>query len=119
MFNAQAAESKTETKTLDKIYDQCVKKSGSMNNTVVSVCSDQASSAAKKQINLYYKQLYNRLLKDAPQDAKKLQEAQQAWIAYRDKHCALAGSYVGSPMYDYCPMQLNIARAAELQELNQ
>lgn len=123
MCNAEAAETKTESrtesKTLDNIYDQCVKKAGTMNNSVVSACSDQASTEAKKQINLYYQRLYKRLVKEAPQDAQKLQQAQQAWVSYRDKHCALAGSYVGSPMYDFCPMQLNIARAAELQEFNQ
>lgn len=102
---------------LDKIYDRCVKKAGTINNGVVEACSGEASAAAKKQIGLYYNKVYNRLLKTAPDDAKKLEEAQQAWISYRDKHCNLAGSYVGSPMYSYCPMQLNISRAFELQEL--
>jgi hypothetical protein len=57
MCNAEAAETKTESKTLDNIYDQCVKKAGTMNNSVVSACSDQASTVAKKQNNLYYQRL--------------------------------------------------------------
>ncbi len=102
---------------LDKIYDHCVNKHGTINNGVVEACSGEASAAAKKQINLYYNKMYNRLLKDAPEDAKKLEQAQQAWISYRDRHCSLVGSYVGSPMYSFCPMQINIARAQELREL--
>lgn len=115
-FNAQAA---SQTTKLDKIYDSCLKKSGSINNSVVAGCSEMASHEAKKQINRYYNKAYNRLINEAPEDAKKLEDAQKAWIVYRDKHCALMGSYVGSPMYDYCPMQLNLARADELQELAQ
>lgn len=115
-FNAQAA---SQTTKLDKIYDSCLAKSGPINNGVVEGCSNMASYEAKKHINLYYNKIYNRLLSEAPEDAKKLEDAQKAWIVYRDKHCALMGSYVGSPMYGYCPMQLNIARADELQELAQ
>jgi uncharacterized protein YecT (DUF1311 family) len=113
-FNAQAA---SQTTKLDKIYGHCLEKSGPINNGVVEGCSNMASHEAKKQITLYYNQMYNRLIKEAPEDAKKLEEAQKSWIVYRDKHCALMGSYVGSPMYSYCPMQLNITRADELREL--
>lgn len=102
---------------LDKIYDHCLKRHGTINNGVVEACSGEASVAAKKQISLYYNKVYNRLLKEAPEDAIKLEQAQKSWIAYRDTHCSLAGSYVGSPMYSFCPMQINIARAHELREL--
>ena len=103
--------------SLDTIYDRCVKKHGTINNGVVEACSGEASDAAKKQINHYYQKAYVRLQQQSPDDAQKLEEAQKAWISYRDRHCSLAGSYVGSPMYSYCPMQLNIARVHELQEL--
>lgn len=104
---------------LDKIYDRCVEKHGTINNGVVDACSGEASAAAKKQINLYYNKIYSRLLKDVPEDAKKLEQSQKAWVVYRDNHCQLMASYVGSPMYSFCPMRLNIARADELQELAQ
>lgn len=103
--------------SLDKIYDRCLKKAGTINNGVVDSCASVASDAAKKQINRYYQKMYNRLQQQSPDDAQKLEEAQKAWISYRDKHCSLAGSYVGSPMYSYCPMQMNISRAYELKEL--
>lgn len=102
---------------LDKIYDRCLKKAGTINNGIVEACSGEASVAAKKQINHYYQKMYNRLQQQSPEDANRLEEAQKAWISYRDKHCSLAGSYVGSPMYSFCPMQMNISRAHELQEL--
>nr|WP_277399204.1 lysozyme inhibitor LprI family protein [Achromobacter xylosoxidans] len=46
-----------------------------------------------------------------------MEQTQKAWLAYRNGHCALAGAHVGSPMYEYCPMLLNINRADELREL--
>ncbi|MEA5599286.1 lysozyme inhibitor LprI family protein [Rivularia sp. UHCC 0363] len=50
-------------------------------------------------------------------DAQQFEQSQKAWLTYRDTHCKLAGSYVGSQMYSYCPMQLNILRVTELREL--
>lgn len=102
----------------DALYSKCTNKARTMNNTVVSVCSNAVSTKAKQEITAHYKSIYHRLLK-YPHDAQKLESSQKAWIEYRDGHCSLAGAYVGSPMYDFCPMNLNSARALELRELDQ
>ncbi|RYY78125.1 MAG: DUF1311 domain-containing protein [Moraxellaceae bacterium] len=102
----------------DAMYSKCTNKAGTMNNMVVSVCSNAVSTKAKQEITAHYKSIYHRLLK-YPHDAQKLESSQKAWIEYRDGHCSLAGAYVGSPMYDFCPMNLNSARALELRELDQ
>ena len=51
------------------------------------------------------------------EDAIKFENSQKSWLKYRNNHCELMGSYVGSPMYNYCPMLLNESRVAELKEL--
>ncbi|MBP6242504.1 MAG: DUF1311 domain-containing protein [Hydromonas sp.] len=107
----------------DKLYSDCVGKTieennlGGINNGVVDACSNYVSDIAKKNITRLYKIFYNRLNADSPDDALKFEASQKSWLAYRNTHCELMGQYVGSPMYGFCPMQLNQARAAELQEL--
>ena len=100
------------------IYSKCVKEAGPINNAVVEECSGTASERAKAEITSRYKSIYARLLAEAPEDAEKFEKSQKSWLQYRNLHCDLAGAYVGSPMYGYCPMQLNSARALELRELD-
>lgn len=101
----------------DKLYSACTKKAGTMNNAVVYECSDEVSTKAKAEMNQLYDKIYNQLKTDNAEDAKKFESSQRAWLTYRNSHCELAGSHVGSPMYSYCPMTLNIARVKELREL--
>lgn len=103
----------------NSIYDTCVQESGTINNGVVAACSNFASEAYKKNITTDYRIIYAALKKTNPDDAKKLEDAQIAWIEYRDKHCELAGGYIGSPMYAYCPMQLNLDRALQLSQMSE
>lgn len=98
-------------------YDRCLRDAGATNNTSVMACSDAVSAAAKREINQLYARIHARLSSEFPADADKLEQAQKAWIVYRNGHCDLAGAHVGSPMYGYCPMLLNINRADELREL--
>ena len=112
------AETALDPPDYDAMYSKCVDKAGTMNNSVVYACSSVVSEKAKQEITAHYKSIYQRLLK-FPADAQKLESSQKAWIEYRDGHCSLAGSYIGSPMYGYCPMNLNSARALELRELDQ
>ncbi|MCF7520580.1 DUF1311 domain-containing protein [Neisseria sp. ZJ106] len=101
----------------DDIYERCTQEAGMMNNAVVYECSERASAVYKKQINLAYRKIHTALQKDNPEAAQKFENSQKAWLAYRNQHCELAGQYIGSPMSSYCPMELNQARSAELQEL--
>jgi uncharacterized protein YecT (DUF1311 family) len=99
------------------IYDKCVMDNGPINNGVVDMCSTKTSDAAKKEINQLYQRLYKSFSESSPGDELKLEQAQKAWLNYRNTHCALAASHVGSPMYSFCPMQMNIQRVNELREM--
>ncbi|MCD9031014.1 DUF1311 domain-containing protein [Luteimonas sp. Y-2-2-4F] len=99
-------------------YDDCVEAAGPINNAVVQVCASRVSERAKEEIEQRYRSIHARLRSSDPADADKFEASQKAWLTYRNAHCALAGSHIGSPMYDYCPMTLNSARALELRELD-
>lgn len=100
-----------------KIYSACVNEQAPINNSVVHGCAEHASDSAKKEITLLYRKIYKYISASSIDDALKFEKTQQAWISYRNNHCELSGSYVGSPMCSYCPMILNISRAIELREL--
>ncbi|WP_020558422.1 lysozyme inhibitor LprI family protein [Thiofilum flexile] len=106
-----------ESNKFESIYDSCIKKAGGINNSVVATCSAASSEAAKKEMNRLYDIIHKNISEDSKEDAQKFEDSQKAWIKYRNNHCQLMGSYVGSPMYGYCPMKLNIARVLELKEL--
>lgn len=98
-------------------YDHCLKEAGGINNAAVASCSESVSTAVKKEINTLYVKLHTRLAAESAADADKLESTQKAWLVYRNGQCELATSYVGSPMYGYCPMMLNIQRADQLREM--
>ena len=102
----------------DVMYGKCVDEIGPINNGVVEACSNTVSDKAKSEITRRYKSIYARLLAENPEDASRFESAQKAWLQYRNIHCDLAGSYIGSPMHGFCPMKLNSARALELRELD-
>lgn len=102
---------------LESLYDKCVKEAGTINNGVVSSCSNSVNATVKKEMNRLYKIAYKNIKERSDSDAQQLEDAQKAWLIYRNNHCNLMGSYVGSPMYDYCPMGLNIQRVKEFKEL--
>ena len=101
----------------DAIYDKCVTDAGTMNNSVVHGCSTAVSDAVKKDMNRLYDVIYKNISENSADDAKKFEQSQRTWLKYRKSHCELMGSYVGSPMYSFCPMQLNKIRVQELAEL--
>lgn len=99
-----------------QMYSKCLQSAGVTNNSSVDQCSRQTFQASEQEINQLYSKIYNQIASQQPQDAKQFELSQNFWLSYRDSHCKLAGAYVGSPMYSYCPMQLNISRVAELRE---
>ena len=101
----------------DKMYDDCLKKAGTINNSIVHGCSSLVSETANKDMDNLYRSIYQKISKISAEDAKTFERSHKSWIEYRDNHCGLMGSYVGSPMYSYCPMQLNKKRAEEMREL--
>lgn len=98
-------------------YDNCMSKYEYASNASVMECSDHASDIYKKQITKHYKKIYAHIKAEDPEGAKAFEKSQQSWIAFRDSHCSLMGRYVGTPMYGYCPMEMNKERAEELEEL--
>ena len=116
------AQAKTDS-DYEKLYDQCVDRVikenhlAGINNGVVDACTNHVSELTKKEMNRLYKTFYDRLNQESPEDAKQFENSQKSWLTYRNSHCQLMGRYVGSPMYGFCPMQLNIARVSELKEL--
>ncbi|SHO57548.1 lysozyme inhibitor LprI family protein [Vibrio quintilis] len=103
----------------DVMYDQCIKDSGPINNSVVYTCAERASQKAKEEINRRYVSAYTKLKKYDKEEAHKLEVAQQGWLKNRNNYCKLKGAYIGSPMYSYCPMRMNISRALELRTLDE
>ncbi|OWJ64296.1 lysozyme inhibitor LprI family protein [Inquilinus limosus] len=102
-------------KDYDKIYSNCLAEAGGANNGTVGACAEGVADQTKPEMNRLYQAILGRM--NSPADAAKLEKAQKAWIVYRDNHCELAGSYVGSPMYYFCPMTLNIERVKQLREM--
>ena len=102
----------------DALYGRCLDQARPINNLVVHRCSSEVSEKAEAEINRRYKSIYAKLQSENPDDAKKFEASQRAWVQYRNSHCDLAGAHIGSPMYDFCPMRLNSARALELRELD-
>lgn len=114
LFSLGISAEPTEFQTF---YNKCIEQAKTINNWVAAECSESTSERAKSEITNQYKSLYSRLLKEAPEDATKLEVSQRAWIQYRNTQCELEGSYIGSPMRHYCHMSMNIGRAKELRTL--
>ena len=112
-FNASAE----TANRYDKMYDDCLKKAGTINNSIVHSCSSLVSETLNKDIDNLYRAIYQKISQISAEDAKTFKQSHKSWVEYRDNHCGLMGSYVGSPMYSYCPMQLNKKRAEEMREL--
>lgn len=102
---------KTQDKAIDP-YSQCVDdiiqqlKLGNINNAVVEICNTRTKTLYAKQIVQVLDQIkkqsqeYKQL--DRYQDIMK---SQQLWKNFVDQECRNAGAYIGSPMYEFCPMQ--------------
>ena len=97
-------------------YEDCIR-TNPQKLRAAAVCAEGASESAKKEMNRVYQRLYLKLQQTSQEDAQQLENAQKAWLIYRNEHCDMLGKYDGSPMYTICPMKLNIDRVAELQLL--
>lgn len=97
-------------------YQICLQQQALQNNGALAFCADGISGQANAEIDRLYQHIYTKLHALNATDAEQFSQSQHAWTQYRNSHCELAGSYIGSPQYAYCPMALNIARVAELRE---
>ncbi|GJC32428.1 hypothetical protein KAM398_23870 [Acinetobacter sp. KAM398] len=61
-------------------------------------------------------------IKKQSQEYKQLEryqdimKSQQLWKNFVDQECRNAGAYIGSPMYEFCPMQKYSERLEQLEE---
>jgi uncharacterized protein YecT (DUF1311 family) len=101
----------------DLMYSTCLRDAGGARNATVAACAERVLGEAEAEITSQYQTLHRGLLKTSTSDAKELEQAQRSWLSYRNSHCKLAGKYVGSPMYAYCPMQLTIQRVKQLRDM--
>ena len=113
---------KTQDKAIDP-YSQCVDdiiqqlKLGNINNAVVEIFSTRTKTLYAKQIVQVLDQIkkqsqeYKQL--DRYQDIMK---SQQLWKKFVDQECRNASAYIGSPMYEFCPMQKYVERLEQLEE---
>ena len=119
MANAQAA----STNTMADPYSQCVDdtiaelKLAGMNNGVVGACSNQAQAIYTKQIVKLLDQIKKQSKEyQQPERYHDIMKSQQLWKSFVDQECQNAGAYIGSPMYEYCPMQKYAERVEQLKE---
>jgi len=103
---------KAQDKTIDS-YSQCVDetiqelKLGNINNAVVEICSTRTKTLYTKQIV----QLLDRIKKQS-QEYKQ----PERYNDIMNQECRNAGAYIGSPMYEFCPMQKYAERLEQLKE---
>ncbi len=113
----------TEEIDYDLMFNNCTKNSEGPITGKLGVCSENVSQKIDVEIKALSKKVQAKLGNPENVNAKEavnsFNMAQQSWVKYRELHCALAGEYVGSPMYSYCPMKLGIERIKELRELVQ
>ena len=105
------------------VYNQCVEQTieklalGNINNAVVESCSNQSRAYYEKEIVKVLDQIKKQSQIDLRQERyNDIMKSQRLWKAYVDQECQNAGSYIGSPMYSYCPMQHYAERVAQLQQ---
>lgn len=113
---------KMRDKAIDP-YSQCVDdtiqqlKLGNINNAVVEICSARTKTLYAKQIV----QLLDQIKKQSqeykqPERYQDIMKSQQLWKNFVDQECRNAGAYIGSPMYEFCPMQKYAERLEQLKE---
>ncbi|MCH7314119.1 lysozyme inhibitor LprI family protein [Acinetobacter sp. ANC 3882] len=113
---------KAQDKAADP-YSQCVDdtiqqlKLGNINNAVVEICSTRTKTLYAKQIV----QLLDQIKKQSqeykqPERYNDIMKSQQLWKNFVDQECRNAGAYIGSPMYEFCPMQKYAERLEQLKE---
>lgn len=117
-FWANAENKNTEQDAYSQCVDQTIEelKLGNINNAVVEVCSNQTKMIYEKQIV----KLLDRIKQKSeeyqePERYTDILKSQRLWKAYVDQECTLAGRYIGSPMYGFCPMQEYANRVEQLK----
>jgi len=105
-------------KDYSQIESDCQQANPDINNSVVMGCAEQASDAAKKDMNVLYQKIYKIMeARDLPEVTSQFEVAQKSWLALRENWCDVQGFMIGTPMYSVCRMNMNISRVNELNQL--
>ena len=101
---------------LKDYYNECMSKYETINNSRLYECAVYADPKYKSAMNKAYNQIYKSLKVNGrnSSNADSFEKSQLGWLDYRDKHCALEGSYIGSPAHPLCLVSKNKDRAEEL-----
>jgi uncharacterized protein YecT (DUF1311 family) len=92
-------------------------KLGNINNAVVESCSNRTKALYAKQIVQVLDQIKRQsTASKQPDRYRDIMKSQQLWKNFIDQECQNAGAYIGSPMYEFCPMQKYGERLQQLQE---
>lgn len=104
---------------LSKQFSACIDKSGGVTQDMVE-CIGAETQRQDLRLNKSYKALIATL---SPERKKQLQEAQRAWIKFRDSNCSFYYDPDGGSMArinaNDCVMTMTANRAKELDNLTQ
>lgn len=105
---------------LSKQYTACMDKAGSTTFGMIE-CINTETQRQDVQLNKAYKAYKALMAELAPPRRTQLQEAQRAWIKYRDANCAfyydLDGGTLARVNANACMMTATADRARELERL--
>lgn len=105
--------------SLSKQFDACMDKSGGVTQGMVE-CMVAETKRHDARLNKAYKALMGSL---NPERQKQLQEAQRAWLKFRDSNCAFYydpdGGTLARVQANDCVMNMTANRAKELETLAQ
>jgi uncharacterized protein YecT (DUF1311 family) len=87
--------------------------------------AEEKYADADKRLNVVYRQALDKVnvVPDGSDLRKRLIEAQRAWVAFRDKHCAVEGAYMGGAStwqgahQISCLARITGTRTQELEEI--
>ena len=100
---------------LTKQYSSCIDKAGGITANMLD-CMWAETKRQDARLNQAYKDVMARL---SPERKKQLQEAQRAWIKYRDANCRFYadpdGGSIATVNSNDCFMSATASRAKELE----
>ena len=85
----------------------------------LNICGSQVGEQARAEMQRYFAVAISRLEREEPQAVKALEDAQAAWQAYSEKHCASVsarweGGTIRGPTTVQCFVSLTRARTYQL-----
>ena len=85
-------------------------------------CAHLAFKKSDAELNRVYQQLMKKVAADGEKYQRKLQEAQRAWLKYRDANCESEvalneGGTIYPMVYNYCLASMTEERTKRMKEM--